>query len=401
MIPYANIRGVAPGIIDRLGLRTTPAPVLPAPCHVAEQMLTTFCPIYLGMTVAFGESIRTVQEDLREIAPTMFLRVPRIWEKLHSAITIRCRRAGPCSVAVRRAGGLRALHCRSSRRRPRAAGERLTPRHLLRPRVPRALQNFIGLRARRGADRRGADPARGANSSVPGLPLSRLRADGIDRHDHWPSRSTRWQLRFGRHAHPSASSTARGGRRAAGPRRMVFAGYKAPELTADDPRRLAAHRRRGRGARRPALHRRSPPKDIMITAGGKNLTPSEIGEADEVQPLHQGVHRRCRRRKFVSALIQIDYETVSRWAGAARSLHPLPARWSSTRGACADRAEIATRQRLARPGLAHPPFPPAEQGADHDDGEVTATMKVRRASVHKTYADVIEAMYRGGRPCPT
>ncbi|HMU15998.1 MAG TPA: AMP-binding protein, partial [Thauera aminoaromatica] len=96
MIRYANIRGVAPGIIDRLGLAadTVHLSYLPL-CHVAEQMLTTFCPIYLGSTVAFGESIRTVQEDLREIAPTMFLGVPRIWEKLHSAITIRMQESGP------------------------------------------------------------------------------------------------------------------------------------------------------------------------------------------------------------------------------------------------------------------------------------------------------------------
>ena len=30
---------------------------------------------------------------------------------------------------------------------------------------------------------------------------------------------------------------------------------------------------------------------------------------------------------------------------------------------------------------------------DHDDGEVTATMKVRRSSIYKTYANEIEALY--------
>ena len=88
MISWRNMRGVSPGIIERLrlGAHTTHLSYLPL-CHVAEQMLTTFCPIYLGSQVNFGESIRTVQEDLREVAPTMFLGVPRIWEKLHSAIT--------------------------------------------------------------------------------------------------------------------------------------------------------------------------------------------------------------------------------------------------------------------------------------------------------------------------
>ena len=63
-------------------------------CHVAEQMLTVFVPLYLGSRVDFGESIRTVQEDLREVAPTMFLGVPRIWEKLHAAISIRIQESG-------------------------------------------------------------------------------------------------------------------------------------------------------------------------------------------------------------------------------------------------------------------------------------------------------------------
>ncbi len=47
-----------------------------------------------GSQIHFGESIRTVQEDLREVAPTVFLGVPRIWEKLHSAISIKLIEAG-------------------------------------------------------------------------------------------------------------------------------------------------------------------------------------------------------------------------------------------------------------------------------------------------------------------
>ena len=42
-------------------------------------MLSTFVPIYVGSQVNFGESIRTVQEDLREVAPSIFLGVPRTW----------------------------------------------------------------------------------------------------------------------------------------------------------------------------------------------------------------------------------------------------------------------------------------------------------------------------------
>ncbi|MCK5350181.1 MAG: AMP-binding protein, partial [Desulfobacula sp.] len=57
-------------------------------CHVAEQIFSLYLPLFIGNTVNFAESIATIQSDLREIAPTMFLGVPRIWEKLHSSITI-------------------------------------------------------------------------------------------------------------------------------------------------------------------------------------------------------------------------------------------------------------------------------------------------------------------------
>ena len=146
MISWRNMRGVSPGIIEhlRLGAHTTHLSYLPL-CHVAEQMLTTFCPIYLGSQVNFGESIRTVQEDLREVAPTMFLGVPRIWEKLHSAISIKMQETG----ALRRALYQRALaDCAPLFDKPRSQwslGERLryAAHYWL---VLRALQNFIGLR---------------------------------------------------------------------------------------------------------------------------------------------------------------------------------------------------------------------------------------------------------------
>ena len=58
-----------------------------------------FLPLHLGMTVNFAESVRTIQEDLREIAPTVFLGVPRIWEKLQSSIQVKMQEAGRAGAA--------------------------------------------------------------------------------------------------------------------------------------------------------------------------------------------------------------------------------------------------------------------------------------------------------------
>ena len=146
MISYRNIRGVVPGIVERLGLsiQTSHLSYLPL-CHVAEQMLTTFVPLYLGSQVNFGESIRTVQEDLREVAPTMFLGVPRIWEKMHAAINIKLQETG----ALRRALFHSAWAACSGLAEKSRANWSLAERLLYFTcywSVFRALQNFIGLR---------------------------------------------------------------------------------------------------------------------------------------------------------------------------------------------------------------------------------------------------------------
>ena len=91
----------------------------------------------------------------------------------------------------------------------------------------------------------------------------------------------------------------------------------------------------------------------------------------------------------------IDYETVGKWAEAQRlpfthfrSLVEMP----QVRALIDD--AIRSGNERPGPGLADPQVPPAHQSElDHDDGEVTATMKVRRSSIYKTYAEEIEALY--------
>ena len=70
------------------------------------------CRCTCGSVVNFGESLRTVQEDLREIAPQIFLGVPRIWEKLHSLDPDQAARGRrPAARAVPACDGLAAGRC--------------------------------------------------------------------------------------------------------------------------------------------------------------------------------------------------------------------------------------------------------------------------------------------------
>src|SRR5439155_22323999 len=64
-------------------------------CHVAERIFTVWFNAGAGVQVHFGESIATVQSDLRDVQPTILFGVPRIWEKILAGITIRLAGASP------------------------------------------------------------------------------------------------------------------------------------------------------------------------------------------------------------------------------------------------------------------------------------------------------------------
>ena len=398
MISYRNIRGVVPGIVDRLELsrETTHLSYLPL-CHVAEQMLTTFVPVYIGSQVNFGESIRTVQEDLREVAPTMFLGVPRIWEKLHAAIHIKLQETG----GLRRSLFHKAYNaCKPLAEKPRSAwslGDKLTFAASYWT-VFRALQNFIGLRnahvALTGAAPIPPDVVRFFR--VLGVPL--IEVYGLTESTGMVTGHRLDHVVVGTVGVPTLGVEHRiadnGELQLKGD--MVFAGYyKNPEATAisivDGWLHTGDVVRESQGQ----IQIVDRLKDIMITAGGKNLTPSEIENTMKGSPFIKECIIVAEARKFVGALVMIDYETVGKWAEARRipfthyrSLVEHP----EVRGLID--AEINQgNQRLAQVSQIRK-FHLLTKELDHDDGEVTATMKVRRASIYKTYAAEIEALYQ-------
>ena len=398
MVSWRNIRGVVPGIVDRLELSrsTTHLSYLPL-CHVAEQMLTTFCPVYIGSQVNFGESIRTVQEDLREVAPTMFLGVPRIWEKMHAAISIKLQETG----GLRRALFAKAYAaCQPLAEKPRAAwslGERLrfAASYWL---VFRALQNFLGLRdvhvALTGAAPIPPDVVRFFR--VLGVPL--VEVYGLTESSGMVTGHRLSDVAVGTVGVPTQGVEWRIGE--AGEFQikgdMVFAGYyKNPEATAQSIQDGWLHTGDVVREERGQLKIVDRLKDIMITAGGKNLTPSEIENTMKGSPYIKECVIVAEGRKFVGALVMIDYETVGKWAEAQRlpfthfrSLVEMP----QVR-ALIDDAIRSGNERLAQVSQIRK-FHLLTKELDHDDGEVTATMKVRRSSIYKTYAEEIETLYR-------
>ena len=396
MISYGNIAAVVPGAIHRLNLTagSTTLSYLPL-CHVAEQALTTFAPLHIGMMVNFGESLRTVQEDLREVAPTLFLGVPRIWEKLHSAIHIKTLETTAFNRwLVKQAFAACEPFALTG---PRTLAETATYQfwYWL---VFRALQNFAGVR-RCNVCATGAAPIPPKVFTffrTMGVPLIEIygqteSAGGVTGHPQ-----TNVILGTVGEVNPGAEVKiaddgeilVRGG--------MVFAGYyKAPELTAQTVIDGWLHTGDVGVMREGQVRIIDRKKDVIITSGGKNLSPSEIENAVKASPYIKECIVIGDGRKYVTALIQIDYENAAKWAeqkGLAfttfRSLAENPAVVKL----------IDEEVREANEGLA-----PVEQvkkftlltkELDHDDGEVTATMKVRRASITQKFAAEIEALYR-------
>ena len=398
MISYGNINAMASGM-DAI-YRCTPADsmvsYLPL-CHVAEQIFTVYLPLLSGAVVNFAESLRTVQSDLREIAPTVFLGVPRIWEKLHASIEIKIREAG---------GFRRRLYQRALASVSRFAGKARSE-WTFTQRVTfafwywillRALNNYIGLRECRLA-------LSGAAPIAPEM-LRFFRCLGVAIREGYGMTETAGVVTMQRSPASPVGTVgepipgieiriaADGELLVRGP--TVFKGYYRNEaatreavdadgwLHTGDVAQMA-------GSEVKIVDRK---KDIMITAGGKNITPSEIENALKFSPYIKETIVVADKRNFVSALIQIDYETVGKWAeeqGIGYTHFRSLAEHSRVRELI--QAEVETVN-ARMPQVQHVrKFHLLVKELDHDDGEVTASMKVKRGSIIEKYGEAIEAMY--------
>jgi long-chain acyl-CoA synthetase len=370
-------------------------------CHVAEQMFSIHIPVATGAVVNFAESLRTVQEDLRELSPQIFFGVPRIWEKFHASIQAKVREAGGTRLALYQRA-MTALE--SAAGQPRAnwsVGQRLRWAlwYVL---ILRALLNFVGLRRCRIAISSGAPIAPEILKffRVLGVPIREAygltEASGattIQSGDASPVGTVGvpypgLEVKL---AH-DGEIMIRGA--------SVFRGYfKNDEATREAINAEGwlcsgdiARWEDGPNGRELRIVDRK--KDIMITAGGKNITPSEIENALRASSYVREAVVIADRRRFVSALIQIDFESVGKWAEEQglvythfRSLAELaPVRELVQREVDTANAKMPQVQQVRK-------FELLVKELDHDDGEVTATMKVRRKSIAEKYAQVIEAIY--------
>jgi long-chain acyl-CoA synthetase len=397
LLTYRNLRAQADAAIDRLGLDagTSHLSYLPL-CHVAEQIFSTMAHLYAGSLVSFGESLRTVQADLREVAPTSFLGVPRIWEKLHAAIHTGLAQAGGARQKL--FGHAYAACEKFAEKAPsqRTARERLVFA-LSDALVFRALRRFIGL-DRASVVMTGAAPIPAATVRffrTLGLPLVEVygatETSGMVTGQHQDARlpgcvgppARGVALRIG----DAGEVLVQGD--------VVFAGYHADEAATRAAFTDGWYRTGDVGVMvEGQLRIVDRLKDVLITAGGKNLSPSEIENTAKASPYIKECIVIGEARHYIAALIQIEPEAVGSWAETRRiafTTFRSLAEHEAVRDLVA--AEVAKTNALLPPVAQIKRFHLLAKELDHDDGEVTATMKVRRASIQQAYAREIEGLY--------
>ncbi len=371
-------------------------------CHVAEREFSTVMQLVNGTTVSFAESIDTVLQDLREVAPNAFLGVPRIWEKLQSTITVRLLDTRPLPRKVAEtaieAGKRIADRRLANSGRFASLGDRLAHAFLWLT-VFRSLQTWLGLNRA------------GGRLFCGGAPISPevLRfywAIGLEIYQIFGMTETCGATHtqfMGSTVHGSCGPALDGWEeKLTGDGELVlrsdavFSGYLHNEEATREAI-VDGWLHSGDIARRSedgSLFITDRKKDVLITSGGKNITPSLIENRLKDSPYIREAILIGEGRKFLTALIQIDYEVVGKWAqslGIAYTNYASLARNAEVQAlirAEIDRfnGEFARVENVRR-------FAILQKELDHDDGEVTATMKVRRRSIEKKFADIIDALY--------
>jgi len=371
-------------------------------CHIAERMGGAYFGIYTGAKLNFVENPETVPENVREIAPTVFTAVPRVWEKFYSGVMIALRESGRLqqwayawSIAV---GGRIADRVLAGR--PVNAWLKLQF-GIARLLTLNNVRKLIGIHRARfcvtGAapispdlvkwylslgvpmvevwgmtETCGASTYTPATRIKPGMigpacPFNEVRVDAV-----------------------TGELQVRGAN--------VFMGYlNLPEKTAETIDADGWLHTGDVGLVDTDGYYRITDrmKDIIITAGGKNITPSELENDIKFSPYVTDAVVVGDKRPYLVVIVMIDQENVEKFA-QDRDI-PFSNYASLTR---APEVQALIQAELDR---VNKKFARVEQikkfwlldtQLSAEDDELTPTMKLKRKLVEQKYADQIAAMYR-------
>ena len=371
-------------------------------CHIAERMGGEYFSMYTGARLNFVENPETVPENVREIAPTVFTAVPRVWEKFYSGVMITLKEASRLQQAVYAwaigvgtriadlvlagqpvGGGLR-LQFAIARWLALNNVRKLIGIHRARflvtgaaPISPELVKWYLALGVPM-LEVWGMTETCGAST---GVPAERIKPGSIG-----PAASFN-EVRL---------DPATGEILVRGPN--VFKGYlNQPEKTAEaiDPDGWLHTGDVGVVDEDGYFRITDRMKDIIITAGGKNITPSELENELKFSPYVTDAVVIGDKRPYLTVIIMIDQENVEKYAQD----HDVPFSnyLSLTRSpevlALIQEVIDGVNKKFARVEQIKKFFL-LETQLTAEDEELTPTMKLKRKLVEKKYAGQIDAMYR-------
>ena len=372
-------------------------------CHVAERIFSTWTHVSTGAVLNFAESIEVVNENLREVQPTIFFAVPRIWEKLHAAALIKSSDASRFKRLVLRFGF--ALGRRIGKIKVAHGGQ-----HTLQSRVLyaigwvvvfRAMRERLGLRRCRYAGSGAAPIAPEVLEFFIGIGVPVYELYGMTENSAIATANFVGRMKLGTVGEPYPGIGFRIDEETGEIQTNhdgVFAGYwNKPDKTAETFTDDGWLHTGDVGEWVDGTHVRIVDriKDIIITAGGKNISPSEIENSLKTSPYIREAMVIGDGKPFLSALIGIEYETVGNWA-LRRNIPYTTYRDLSEKPEVVELVEGVVKEvneRFARVENVRK-FRLIPKELDHEDGELTATQKLKRSSMMKMFSELVDSMYR-------
>ena len=371
-------------------------------CHVAERIFSTWTLVGAGPSLNFAESIETVTENLREVQPTLFFGVPRIWERLHATVLIKSSDATwfkrmflKFTLALAKLIG---------RQKVANGGSHTLASRLLyavaQPLVFRAMKERVGLRRCRHAGSGAAAIAPEVLEFFVGIGVPVYELYGMTENAAVATCNFAGRMKLGTVGEPYADiglriDEATGEIQTKHP--GVFKGYwNKPDKTAETFTEDGWLMTGDVGVWVDGTHVKIVDriKHIIITSGGKNISPSEIENGLKTSPYVKEAMVIGDGRKYVTALIGIELETVGNWA--LRKNIPY-----TTYRDLSEKEEVielisgvvdVTNAKFARVEQIKK-FRMLPKELDHEDGELTATQKIKRNAMEEMFGDLVESMY--------
>ena len=372
-------------------------------CHVAERIFSTWTLCIAGPSLNFAESIDTVTLNLREVQPTIFFAVPRIWERLHAAVFIR----GNDATWFKRLWFKAGLRLASSIGKEKVAnGGNHTPKSRVLAGIGwlfafRAIRERLGLRRVRYSASGAAAIAPEVLEFFMGIGVPVFELYGMTENSAVATCNFAGRIKLGTVGEPYADIELRldpetGEVQTKHPGNFV--GYwnkpdKTAETFTDDGFLMTGDV--GEWVDGTHIKIVDRIKHIIITSGGKNISPSEIENSLKTSMYVKEAMVIGDGRKFLSALIGIEMETVGDWA--LRNNIPY-----TTYRDLSEKPEVVeliqqvvteTNEKFARVENVRK-FRMIPKELDHEDGELTATQKLKRSAMDEMFGDLIESMYQ-------